>query len=998
MSRKITILFFLLIFPVYLMAQGNIKGKVTDLQTGEPLIGANVLVEGTTSGAATDVNGEYEIRGLPAGTHTLRASYIGYQTVTVSNITVTTGLTTNQDFELPSEGISVGEIQVVAEKPLIQKDNTNAVRTATREDIEAIPVRGVNAIIAGAPGVIEENGTIFIRGGRSDEVGYYLEGTSIRDPLNGGRAVTISPDAIEEIQVQAGGYTAEFGGANAGIIRSQLRTGGSDIHASYEYITDNIGFQSKDDAFSGKKTLGTQWFGYNEQSFILSGPIFDPSYKFFFNLNYLYNRDPNPQPFGGISLGKVVDPVSADSINLLYPAGPVKGFQSNQYSYAGTISLDFKPIKIRLSGTYTQRNQDLGSTQGEPIVDFLNPRYLQRDLQNGSFSVKLTHVVSPSIFYEVSGGYFIQKFEDTDQSLGADFWNYGDSVANAQAGWVWTKSVKDENGTIKDLSPQQRRYVTPSIRNIFGIAFTGYGDIPGNYQVRDRQSFSVNGALTIFAGKEHTLKIGGEYQQYTLRRWTVGGQSSFAQSVNTLMTDDPSKSLQEVRRSVLLTNGVNNYGYDVLGNKTDEGFFYAPHKPVFAGAYIQDKIELEDLVINAGLRFDYIDIDNLQLKDPANPDAGITSSGNELKEEGWTKVPTFSALSPRLGFSFPVTDKTVFHAQFGKFVQQTQLIDVYQGYHRTAFEISGGFFIPSPVGKNVRPTRTTQYELGFTQLLTDFLSFDITGYYRDIKDQVVYVSQPTNSNSSFQAYSTLTNGDFATTKGLEITLDMRRFERVKFGASVSFQDAQGTGSSPNSNRGIVGAPLDGVTVFKPVYISPLEFNEAISGGFNIDYRFGPNDGPSVLHDFGASVAASFASGHPFTRGVGQANLETDARSRQPVEPLNSSTTPATFNVNLRVDKTVNLFDKLSANIYIWVINLFDNRNVENVFLRTGSADDNGVLTNPELSAQTIANYGQDYVDLYSAVNLDYGSEYRIATGNFLFGPPRQIRLGIRLAY
>ena len=246
MYRKLTALLLLLIVPAYLYGGtvGKIKGKITDLQSGEQLIGANVVVVSTSFGAATDVNGDYIISNLDAGTYTLKASYIGYKSVTITGVRVSADLSTEINFQLPAEGIIVGEIQIVAQKPLVNKSNTNAIRTTTNEQIEALPVRGIDNIIALTAGVIHQNGNIYIRGGRQDEVGYYLEGTNITNPMTtlaGGphfsaKQVSIPQDALEEIQVQAGGYTAEFGGANAGIIRTQLKSGGPNINASLNIL------------------------------------------------------------------------------------------------------------------------------------------------------------------------------------------------------------------------------------------------------------------------------------------------------------------------------------------------------------------------------------------------------------------------------------------------------------------------------------------------------------------------------------------------------------------------------------------------------------------------------------------------------------------------------------------------------------------------------------------------------------------------------------------
>jgi hypothetical protein len=233
-------------------------------------------------------------------------------------------------------------------------------------------------------------------------------------------------------------------------------------------------------------------------------------------------------------------------------------------------------------------------------------------------------------------------------------------------------------------------------------------------------------------------------------------------------------------------------------------------------------------------------------------------------------------------------------------------------------------------------------------------------------------------------------------------MNMRRTKRLQLSASLSFNDAQGTGSEPNSNRGIVAAPLDGVTIFKPAYISPLNFNNSIRGNLNVDYHFAKNDGPAWLQQAGASVLFNFNSGHPYTMGIGGADLEGDARDRQPVEPLNTSTTPWTFQIDLRIDKSFMIMDKLAANIYFNVLNLLDARNIQNVFLRTGSTTDDGYLSDPKLGGKLVETYGPQYQALYEAVNIDYYERYQTAPGlqtvPYFYGPPRQIRFGIRLEY
>ncbi len=305
MLTRLTLIGTLLLLPAILFAQGTgkVKGTVTDQATNEPLIGASVSIEGTSLGAATDIDGNYIIQNVPAGVHTVRASYVGYQVVSVSNIRVNSGLTTDLDIGLTSEELQLQPVEIVAERPLVNKSATNAVRITTGEDIEALPVRGVNNIIALSPGVVLQDNTVFIRGGRQDEVGFYLEGVPITNKFVGGRAVTLVQDAVEEIQVQAGGYNAEFGGANSGIIQTQLKSGTSDWKASAQYSSDNIGFKSTEDLFNSQKTLGTYSYGFNEFTGTLSGPLLSEKIKIFGLFNYQFNRDQTPQPYPGIEPG-----------------------------------------------------------------------------------------------------------------------------------------------------------------------------------------------------------------------------------------------------------------------------------------------------------------------------------------------------------------------------------------------------------------------------------------------------------------------------------------------------------------------------------------------------------------------------------------------------------------------------------------------------------------------------------------------------------------------
>ena len=889
MNRLITVLFFILFLPGIVLAgtTGKLKGKVTDQQTGEPLIGANVLIVGTSFGAATDVNGEYTIGNLEPSSYEVKFSYIGYQAKTVTGIRINVDLTTELNLQLATEGIEVGEVLVVAEKQLINKYNTNANRITTSDDIEALPVRGVDNIIALTPGVVLQDNAIFIRGGRQDEVGFYLEGTSVTDPMVGGSRVTLVQDALEEIQIQSGGYTAEFGNANSGIIRQQIKTGTPQWHFSGEYISDNIGFNGTSDRFSGEQTWGAYWYGYNEAIITASGPVFAENIKLFGLFNYNYINDQNPQAWPGMNLGLIGDPLTNDTLDFYYPAGAIQRNSLENYTGTGSLQMDFNPFIVRLVGTYTStsgHNPWSAARNVGVILNFQNTgRTEQVEGEDASFNLKLTHLLNPTTFWELNVGYAFNNQDQFDPILGDNWLGYGDSVANANAGVTWGRRPPQGG---------DNRFIRPTSFNILGLRFIAPGDVVSSIIHLDRRNYNATLNFSTEIDR-HSIKIGGEYQQYDIRNFSIANEKAF--NLASLVFTDSNDPNGVGAETIIRRRGVNNFGYDPMGNRTNDGLpeWEQGREPVFAGIYIQDRFEFNNLIINAGLRYDYIDIANWVPVDPTKPELTWDKQTNDVDATGMVKTPSFSSVSPRLGFSFPITDETVFHAQWGKFVQQSRLRDIYQGTNATGDQINGGFFIPAPVGFNVRPTRTTQYEIGFAQEIGGFASIDITGFYKDISDQIVLQQIVVAPGSPFGNYNVLQNGDVATTKGIEIAFNMRRVERFLAYGTIAFQDAKGTGSFPNSSRGIVGAPLDGVTIFQPLYIAPLEFNNSIRGNLNLDYRFGKGDGGPVFQELGLSLLGTFSSGHPFTRGEGSGDL-TRTRFRQPLEALGASTTEGTF--------------------------------------------------------------------------------------------------------
>ena len=353
----------------------------------------------------------------------------------------------------------------------------------------------------------------------------------------------------------------------------------------------------------------------------------------------------------------------------------------------------------------------------------------------------------------------------------------------------------------------------------------------------------------------------------------------------------------------------------------------------------------------------------------------------------YKKTAKTSVISPRIGFSYPVTDRTVFHAQYGKFIQQSRLNDSYAGPARISGVTKAGYWAAAVTGWGLLPEKDTQYELGFNQAISDNASFDITAFYKDIRDQIQFVGITPTPGSSTQAYHSMANQDFSTSKGIEFVFTLRRTARVSAQLNYTFADARSTASSQRGSNGIWQLGLGPGSL--PKYVFPVDFNQAHRGSVLLDYRFAKNDGGPILSQLGANVVLQFNSGHAYTLlDVAGRGVTTDERNRIPLEPIGNSTTPWFFELDMRLDKTVPV-GPFDLNLYVYVMNLLGTNNPVNVFPRTGDPMNDGYL-------QTQGGYadqqtlGPGFVALYNAL------QNGINAGNY--GPPRQIRFGFKLDY
>jgi len=246
---------------------GKISGVIVDASNNEPIPGVAIQLEGTTIGAQTNVNGEYVINNIPPKTYTAKIRLVGYITQVVPDIKIVTDRTFVLSVEL-QETVLEGEEQIVSHKvDEVRLTDVQNIRTIGTEQINAMPVQNVDEILSVQVGVVTRNGEIHIRGGRSSEVSYIVDGVDTRDPLGGLGAtdvgVNMTSNSLQEVQIIKAGFDAEYGNVMSGVVKIATREGDLQLtRGQFEYWTDNLRVEELNDYSNN----------FDRIAFNLSGP------------------------------------------------------------------------------------------------------------------------------------------------------------------------------------------------------------------------------------------------------------------------------------------------------------------------------------------------------------------------------------------------------------------------------------------------------------------------------------------------------------------------------------------------------------------------------------------------------------------------------------------------------------------------------------------------------------------------------------------------------
>lgn len=898
---------------------GKIAGRVLDKKTNEGLPGANVIVAAAirngqevpvsgSLGAATDLNGNYVILNIPPGIYKVRVAFIGYNVLVQSNVTVSIDLTTKLDFALQEEAIQGEEVVVVAERPLVQKDLTSAQASVTTETIQKLPVQNLSDVVRLQAGVsVDNGGGIHIRGGRTTEVAYFVDGVSVTDSYNGASSVRVENESVQELQVISGTFNAEYGNAMSGIINIVTKEGSEDFHGNVTvYGGDHV--SSRDDLYLGINELDP--LSENNAQFSLSGPV--PGFGnrlTFFATGRRFESD-------GWLNGRRMFDVNGDTLGTFDGKEAVDGEivpMNTQKLNSAQVKLTYRfSPKIYLSASLLGNDEE---SQGYDGFFRWNPDARRTSYDRGyNANLKWTHTLSARAFYTLNFSNFYKEF----------------------------RSYLFED-------PADSRYLHPDSLQEGNFSLNNSGTSSGNYQ-RNTVTNLAKFDFTWQANLVHQLKFGFEGKRHRL----------FEENINTVPARDANGAEIRPYRPVVLPDSTQNHGR------------YA-FNPMEFSAYLQDKIEYENVVINAGLRFDFFNSNGLVLNDPTDPNVydplndkyQVLSLQDRLAV--WYKDPTNKyQVSPRFGISYPITDKGIIHFSYGHFLQIPNFDYLFQ---------NPGFKVPRSTGRfgiygnaDLDPQKTVMYELGLQQQVGDIISLHVTGFYRDIRDWVGTGPEIVTVGSGGQelrarTYFTYVNLDYANVRGLTISMSKARASMINYSFDYTFQVAEGSNSDPGEEFGSLQAGREPTQ-----FIVPLNWDQRHN--LNATLSFNKNN-------WNGSLIGNYNSGLPYTptpvvaTRVGQnTNLNFSRNSR---------VRPYYLNFDLRLSKSFR-FAGLDYGLSLNVYNLFDRLNEQDIYTDSGRATTSSIFR--QVRNTTIAN--------------NTAEEFLRQPNRF--SEPREVQLGVKVSF
>ena len=864
---------------------GKITGTITDAKSGEKLVSANVVIEGTNIGAAANLEGYYVILNVPPGTYRLKVSLLGYTTATLVDVRVAIDQTTEVNFALKEASLTTTEVLVVAQRPIVQKDVSSSQTNLNVSEFQNLPaVQTITNVMTLQPGIRinQETGDLVIRGGGGDQTAFMLDGNIMRDERSNKSYLGISLTSIEDVQIQTGGFNAEYGNIRSGIVNVITKDGSTSHYTAsvisrYHAPTQKHFGPSPNDADS-------YWIRpYTDPAvaFVGTGQNYDAGawdkytrdqYPFFEGWNSvsqktLLDNDPNND----------LTPLAAQQL-FLWQHRRVVDITKPDYdldaSFGGPVPMGEHLGNLRFYASYrTSSNQYLVPLNTDAYEDFSGQLKVTSDVAKGmKLTIEGLTGRSTGTNDNNSG---LQGVFTTPTNIASNLTNVSYIDARIFAPDYWAPStIKRQmlGGKFTHvLSPQTFYEVSSNIFSTSSSTNPGRGrDLRRNYVFGNADSVD-EGPYGFTPGP--SFGVGGDF------RMSVGFSNSRDTSTVTVSTTkldftsqlDRFNQFKAGAEFIYIDNNVNYGSVDVFlpsGRSTSVWHTF----PKRAAFYFQDKLEFEGMIANFGLRWDYSYAGGYWYSyDPfSKAFTGDLAPGLDtlLQHAPTSKITNWS---PRLGVSFPVTDNSKLYFNYGHFYSMPTPENLFLVRAR-----SDNNQVTRVANPNNPLPKTVAYDLGYEQNLFDQFLLHVAGYYKNVSDESRLNEYSSKDGKVDYFVSTPTL--YEDIRGAEISLTKNRGEWVTGFVNYAYEVTtsggfgfvhiyQSNSDNQNYQNNITNIQND-LYQSKPV---PRPYARA-----NVDFftpkEFGPSFGNILpLAEWRLSLVGNYRAGSYFTWAGGGAS-------------------------------------------------------------------------------------------------------------------------------
>jgi outer membrane receptor protein involved in Fe transport len=832
-----------LVVPLPALAQsgnGEIVGTVRG-ENNQPIPFANVLIKSLGLGALAQEDGSYRMKDVPAGTHTVTIEHISVQTKEVPGVVVEAGRTLRLDVVVQETvAMEIGVYDITAEKiDALQKEQSVTMRVIdTREESKIRAINTTEEAIKTQAGVVTLGDDFMVRGGRSSEVKTVVDGMPVSDAFagsTGAGTMDISLMSQESLNLLTGGFDAEYGNAQSGIIEIETREGGEEYSGQLKFITDDFGAPDR------------TYFNYDDVAFGFGGPVpftnqalrFYVSGEGVFEDTYLKTLEQRPSRslmFNDTELASFRDRqenATRGQAKVTWRMGGTSSARkiSGEYLFS-RFENDWYHHSFSRIGYWSQTHEHWWFERLDSTYTYYNaPQHMtERISRSDQYKLVYTHPLTQDSYMKFRAAVFDTKYREV----------------------------------VGDQQPQQ--YVPfggdDTDRDPENLFYSVNGDYPF-WENRDSRQYTFRGDYqNLVAGGTHELKTGFTFDYYDLQK-------------------DERTSPEEADPD---GDFPNQYSENAYGGVL----------------FVQDRLRYrKSMVMNAGLRFDFFDpgenavrISNQRVLALEKPTSGLSF------QERWK-----AQISPRLGMSYPISDRDVLHFHYGRFFQ---LPDLEYLYNYLNTPIAGNSLVGNAF---LEPETTISYEFGVRRQLSDVLFVDATVFFKDIFGLVG--TEPLEAENETEtnpfASTAYVNKDYGSVRGFELSLD-KKFATYWQGG-MSYTLSRATGSSSDVNQGAV-VQAEGLDR-EPIREVPLDWDRTHT--FNADINFADPGVWSLAFDF------SVASGVPVTpRRLGQRTTR--------AEDINTIRLPRIMHLNFRGNKQYSLYGQ-EFRLFLEGRNVLDRKNV-----------------------------------------------------------------------